>query len=239
MHMESVEGELAAAIAELSRELSRTVPPPKAAPYFGLDNDKPYDLNVLEGLSSPGIFRKYEIVLLLRAGLGGAARWLSRRLGCRVLGIDRDVPRVAAAQALNRRARLTEQVSFGVSDPARLAFRDRIFTHVWSIDPPREYRTPAALREAFRVLRSGAHFALQTVVQTEETLSELEEQLQQAGFIDLRIEGVVLVPPDHVSMSARTRLLHTLSPHPDVLRAWNPEVLVFGTDAVRIFCRRP
>jgi SAM-dependent methyltransferase len=239
MRADDPEARLAATIAEVSRELSRTVPPPKAAPYFGLDNDKPYDLSVLETLSSPGIFRKYEIVLLLQSGLGGTARWLSRRLGCRVLGVDQDAARVGAAQALNRRARMTEKVSFAVAAPERLAFRDRVFTHVWLIDPPAVHRTRQVLEEAFRVLRSGAHFALQTLAHGEDSPSALESRLGLIGFIDVRIECVRLVSPDYATVSARARMSQMLTERQEILRVWHPEVLASGLDCVQIFCRRP
>lgn len=229
---------LAAAIVEVARALARTTPAPKAAPFFGLDNDQAYDLTVLEDLSSPGIFRKYELVLLLHSGLGGSARWLSRRLSCRLLGVDSDVARVRAAQRLSLRAGMTDQVTFAAANPEELAFDERIFTHVWVVDPPQGYRSAAALREAFRVLRRGGHCGLHAMVQSDDEVAQLERALVDAGFIDVRGRRHRLAPPGHLFSAARARMRSVLEGRVDLQAVWRDEVLGPGASCAQLFCRR-
>jgi tocopherol O-methyltransferase len=229
---------LAAAIVEVTRELRRTTPAPKAAPFFGLDNDEPYDLSVLDDLSSPGIFRKYELVLLLHSGLGGSARWLSRRLSCRVLGVDSDTARVRAAQRLSRRAGMTDLVSFTVADPEELAFEERVFTHVWIVEPPAAYRSPTALREAFRVLRSGGHCGLHTLVGDDREIEELRSALVQAGFVDVKVCQARVTPPGHLASSARAKMRQAVEGQKDIERVWRAETAALPRLCAQLFCRR-
>jgi SAM-dependent methyltransferase len=232
------ESRLAASIIQITRELSRTTPAPKAAPFFGLDNDQPYDLTILEDLSSPGIFRKYELVLLLHCGLGGAARWLSRRLGCRLLGVDSDARRVRAAQRLSRRAGVAEQVSFVAANPEQLALRERTFTHVWIVDPPEAYRSARALGEAFRVLRSGAHCGVQTELREDVQIEQVANALLAAGFVDVRVRHSRLMPPGQLASTARARMRQSVEGQPEVTRVWRDESIDAGAPCVQLFCRR-
>lgn len=220
----------AKAIADLTRVLRRTVPAPRSAPHFLLDSDLEYDPTVLDALSSPGIFRKYEFVLLFNSGLGGTARWLSRRLGCRVLGIDADPERISAAGILNGLARMNDEVSFSAAASDRLPFRDRVFTHVWIIDPPPRDRAPDVLAEAFRVLRSGAHFALQTPVTEPGELDGIVQTLTGVGFSDFSTRRAALLPLDQTTTLARLRLQGPGVPAAD----GQP----LPTSCTQIFCRR-
>lgn len=197
---------LAAQIVDIARELTRTVPPPRGAPYFCLDDDAPYDLGVLGGFSERGIFRKYEFALDFGSGLGGRARWLAARSGCRILGVDPRPPMVAAAALLNRRARMDEQVAFQVGEFGCLPLRARVFTHVWMVDLAEEARTIAAYREGFRVLRPGGHFAMQCAEPAPAARDAVLETLTAVGFVNLElrhVECTELSPPCRL---ARDRL---------------------------------
>lgn len=230
--------QLATLIVDLARDLTRHTPAPGTAPFFGLDHDQPYDLKVLEQLSSPGIFRKYELVLYLHSGLGGAARWLASRLGCRILGADRDLGRVRAAQRLSRQAHMSDRVSFVATAPEALGFRDCQFTHVWIVDPPPPYRSPAALREARRVLRRGGQFALHAIADDLPESARLCEQIRKAGFSDVTIQRVLLAAPDHLLAAARSRMRQRLQGHPDLRHAWSDHGPGTGASCVQIFGRR-
>jgi len=69
---------LLAAIQEVVR--ARALPAPRGLPYLGLEHASGTNLNLLHALSTRGIFRKYELVLDVEAGLGGTSRWLAQRL---------------------------------------------------------------------------------------------------------------------------------------------------------------
>ncbi len=235
-YLSTAELRLAALIMDVAREMKREVPAPRAAPYFGLDDDAAYDLTVLDSLSSPGIFRKYELVLLVRSGLGGMARWLSRRLGCRILGVDPDAPRTLAARKLNDAAGMANDVHFAAAAPRQLPFRARVFTHVWMIDPIPSERSPQALQEAFRVLRRGAHFAAQ--VSATDDVEGLQRALAEVGFVDFRAGTVQIAPRNHTASSARIRLRGAATDR-DVLGALDCRESSAPGACQQMFCRRP
>jgi SAM-dependent methyltransferase len=155
---------LAIAIDALVRAPGAT-PPPRGLSYLALEHPSGTGLHLLEGLAARGIFRKYEHVLLVEAGLGGGARWLAARLGCTAVGIDAARGAARAAAELTRRAGLGTQVSFVAGSAAALPFHAGRFTHVWLLETlARLPDARAALGEAFRALRPGGHLAVQELV---------------------------------------------------------------------------
>jgi SAM-dependent methyltransferase len=228
---------VAEAIVGVARELARTLPPPRGAPYFCLDADAPYDLGVLDAFYGRGIFRKYEFALELGSRLGGRARWLAARSGCRVLGVDPQSAFVAAAGSLNRRACMTEQVAFQVGCLEELPLRSRVFTHVWMIDVAEV--TPAILAEAFRVLRPGAHFAVQRPALPPGGRAELPAALRAAGFVELEARDALLADPPQACRVAAERWRRTL---PKTLAATVEGVLGGAARpraVLQVFARRP
>jgi SAM-dependent methyltransferase len=221
--------EIAAAIVDLSRRLTAATPPPRDAPFFGLDVAEGICLPLLEALTARGIFRKYEFVLDLGTGLGGASRWLALRRGCRVLGLARSAAEAAGAALLTRRAGLADQVGALAADARAVPIRDARFTHVWSVEAlVRVADKAAVLREAFRVLRPGALFAAQeTVVDGRDNAAALAvvapswhpvaaatlvAALRAAGFTDVLARDVTSQrrDPPLVFVEARTRLAGAL-----------------------------
>lgn len=154
---------LASVILEFVREHAASTPPPRGLPYLGLEHASGTGFHLLENLATRGIFRKYESVLDIGAGLGGTSRWLAARLGCEVVGTAADAEEAAAAAELTRRAGLASQVR---SVPASaLPFRDGKFTHVWIVEAlPRLVNPEAVLAEAYRAIRPGGTLAIQDLV---------------------------------------------------------------------------
>jgi SAM-dependent methyltransferase len=204
---------VAALIADVAREMARTTPPLRERPYFDLDCLEPLAVPLLGQLTTAGIFRKYEHVLDLATGFGGAARWLARSHGCRVVGVARNSAHASAAALLSARASLDDQVETVAADPARLPVRSEAFTHAWSLEAwERTDAWPQILREAFRALRGGGMFAGQETLAapalgardavsppTTELPAELAslpsaaayaEALAGAGFTDVRVRDV-------------------------------------------------
>ena len=104
-------------------------------------------------------------------GLGGPARYLAERFGCVVEGIDITEPFVSAGNRLTEMVGLTGRVTLRHGDGQSLPYEDRRFDggytqHVTMNVPDRG----RFFREAFRVLRPGAFFAL-----TEHGLGEAGE----------------------------------------------------------------
>lgn len=191
---------LAAAIESLVRAHKAATPPPRGLPYLGLEPASGTGFHLLDALAARGIFRKYEFVLDLGAGLGGTSRWLAARLGCEVVGTTRSRAEAKAGEALTRHARLSAQVRLVPAEAAALPFRGAHFTHVWILEAlPRMPDPLAALTEAHRVLRRGGTLAIQDLVRpgadptpaiagwTPSTARERVETLERLGFVELEL----------------------------------------------------
>lgn len=187
----------AAAVAAATNEITRRSPAPRDLPFFGLDHSAGTGSKLLDRLSELGIFRIYERVLDLSAGLGGPARWLARRRGCHVFSFDRDRERAAASRLLVRRAHLDAAVTVGVARFASLAVPSDAFTHAWSVEALRaEERKQPVFDELFRVVRAGGHVAVQEWVRTKaapalslgryDAAEAYVGGLRDAGFLDVR-----------------------------------------------------
>lgn len=190
------------AIALAARDLARASPPPRGLPFFGLDHRSGSAAELLGGLASHGIFRKYELVLDLSAHLGMSSRWLATVLGCTAVATAASHDEAAAAGALTHAARLADHVHHVAADPRALPFATAGFTHVWSVEglaflPDAD----AALREAFRVVRPGGHLAVQELVPAGGTPAAVAGAefrdatawtalLTRTGFVDLATRDV-------------------------------------------------
>ena len=100
-------------------------------------------------------------ILDIGCGLGGPARYFATRFGCKVSGIDITPPFVDAARKLTALLHLESQVEIAQGDGQRLPYADGIFDgaltqHVTMNVVDR----PGFFREAHRVLKPGAFFAL-------------------------------------------------------------------------------
>src|SRR5437773_2248885 len=84
-------------------------PAPRGLQCLGLERASGTGFHLLDALAARGIFRKYELVLDLSAGLGGTSRWLAARLGCEVVGTAASRAEAEAGEALARRAGLSPQ----------------------------------------------------------------------------------------------------------------------------------
>jgi len=141
-------------------------------------------------------------------GLGGPARYLAKRFQCSVSGVDITEPFVEAANKLTALVRMERQVQIEHGDGQHLPYPDSTFDgaltqHVTMNVADR----PAFFAEAYRVLKPGAFFALTEHGLGEKgdphypvpwsmdgsgaylvTPSETRALLQQAGFVDIRME---------------------------------------------------
>lgn len=100
-------------------------------------------------------------VLDIGCGIGGPARYLADRFGCRVDGIDITEPFVQAANKLTQLVGLEGRVTIQSGDGQKLPYDDGVFDgayaqHVTMNVTDRD----SFFGEAFRVLKPGAFFAL-------------------------------------------------------------------------------
>ena len=190
---------LGALVEELARAHRATSPPPRGLPYLALEHASGTGLHLLDALAARGIFRKYELVLELGAGLGAASRWLAARLGCEVVGTTIDGEEASVAAELTRRARLASQVRFLPTSEGALPFRAGRFTHVWAVESFARFAdADRTLAEAFRAVRRGGTFAMQDLVTAERgsvvipgwhivSARERSDALARAGFVDVEM----------------------------------------------------
>src|SRR6185503_6933223 len=99
-------------------------------------------------------------VLDVCAGLGGPARFLASRRGCRVVGIEMNGGRAAGARRLTARVGLGSLVKVARGDATRLPFRAGAFDACVSQEAFLHIADkPAVLRECRRVLALGGRLA--------------------------------------------------------------------------------
>lgn len=106
-----------------------------------------------------------DVVLDAGAGLGGPARYLADRFGCRVVGIDLTPQFVAIGQLLNERTGMGDRVDLRVGDITAMDLTDASIDHCWTQHVAMNIADRDGLyREIHRVLRPGGRFALFDVI---------------------------------------------------------------------------
>jgi sarcosine/dimethylglycine N-methyltransferase len=116
----------------------------------------------LAGLLAPG---RGEVVLDAGCGLGGPARYLADRFGCRVIGVDLTPEFVALARLLTERTGLSDLVEVRVGDITALDLADGEVDHVMTQHVAMNIADRERLyAEIRRVMRGGGRFALFDVI---------------------------------------------------------------------------
>ncbi len=105
-------------------------------------------------------------ILDIGSGLGGPARYMARRFGCRVIGIDLTAEFCEAARLLTGRLGLEDRVSFQQGNALAMPFEDAAFDGAYSMNVSMNIADKRALyREIARVLKPGAWLCLSEVAQ--------------------------------------------------------------------------
>jgi ubiquinone/menaquinone biosynthesis C-methylase UbiE len=100
-------------------------------------------------------------VLDIGSGIGGPARYIARRFGCRVTGIDLTAEFCDVARHLTRVLHLGDRVTFEVGNALAMPFGDASFDGAYSMNVSMNIADKAALyREIHRVLKPGGWLIL-------------------------------------------------------------------------------
>ncbi len=105
-------------------------------------------------------------ILDIGSGLGGPARYMARRFGCRVSGIDLTAEFCDVARHLTALLGLEERVSISQGDALAMPYGEAEFDGAYSMNVSMNIADKGALyREIHRVLRPGAWLMLSEAAQ--------------------------------------------------------------------------
>lgn len=123
-------------------------------------------------------------VLDVCSGMGGPARYLAHRYGCRVVGLDLTESRYQGAIRLTKLVKLDHLVEFRLGNALEMPFPEDTFHVVigqeaWFHVPNK----PKLIQECARVLKKGGTIAFTDILQVSSRYeSELEKLQQQMPF---------------------------------------------------------
>lgn len=147
------------------------------------DQDHYGGFEATDALAKAADIRPEHAVLDVCSGLGGPARYVAFRIGCRVTGIDLTASRVEAARRLTSRVGLSDLVDFVEGDATQMPFPDRSFDRVFGQEAWVHIADKAALvGEIHRVLNPGGLVAFTDIVSvralTVDQTSQLAQEMQ-------------------------------------------------------------
>jgi len=100
-------------------------------------------------------------ILDIGCGIGGPARYMASRFGCRVWGVDVTPGFIEAGQTLNKLTDMDKAVELSIGDGTALPFDDATFDGAYSQHVTMNVEDRALFfSEAYRVIKPGGFFAL-------------------------------------------------------------------------------
>ena len=161
-------------------------------------------------------------ILDLGAGMGGPARYVADRFGCRVTGIDLTQEFCDLAHDLSKLLNLEDKVAVRLGDVLVMPFEDASFDGAYSMNVSMNIEDKAAFyKEIMRVLKPGGWLVLSEIAKgpggeldyptpwakTAEssflaTPEATSEGLKAAGFTDIRVRDTI---SENREFSARSR----------------------------------
>lgn len=142
------------------------------------DQDHYGGVHVVDVLADRAGIRREHHVLDVCSGMGGPARWIAHRYGCRVTGLDFTESRVEAAKRLTRRVRLDHLVDFVHGDATAMPLSDSrydvlIGQESWLHIPDKA----ALIRQCARVVKPTGTIAFTDIVLRAELTRGEQERL--------------------------------------------------------------
>ena len=135
--------------------------PEELAPY---DHFHGRGLEATQDMADRLPVNPWDNILDIGSGLGGPARYMAQRFGCRVAGIDLTPEFCEVARLLTTRLGLEERVSFERGDALAMPFEDEAFDGAYSMNVSMNIADKRAFfGEIHRVLRPGGWLFLSEV----------------------------------------------------------------------------
>jgi SAM-dependent methyltransferase len=142
------------------------------------DQDHYGGVHVVDVLADKAGIRREHHVLDVCSGMGGPARWIAYRCGCRVTGLDFTESRVEAAKRLTRRVRLDHLVDFVQGDATAMPLQDSRYDVVISQESWLHIPDKAALiQQCARVVTPTGTIAFTDIVRRARLTRGEEERL--------------------------------------------------------------
>jgi ubiquinone/menaquinone biosynthesis C-methylase UbiE len=181
-------------------------------------------LEATEDLCNLVAVKKQDHLLDVGSGIGGPARYLARRFGCRVTGIDLTAEFCEVARHLTKLLGMQERVRFEQGDATAMPFTAASFDGAYSMNVSMNIADKAALyREIHRVLKPGGWLVLSELARGTgtpldyptpwaataatsflSTPQETRDGLERAGF---RIEDFRDTRDEVLAFGARSRAM--------------------------------
>jgi len=144
------------------------------------DQDHFGGLEAVDALAGKAGIDRDSHVLDVCSGMGGPARYLGSRLGCRVTGLDITESRHRGAQHLTDLVGLSERVDFRLGSALAMPFGDATFDVVigqegWVHVPDK----PRLIAECARVVRPGGVIAFTDIMRGEGLAPEAAARVQR------------------------------------------------------------
>ncbi len=142
------------------------------------DQDHYGGIEAVDLLAERAGIRRDQHVLDVCSGMGGPARWIAHRIGCRVTGIDFTQSRVESARRLTRRTKLDHLVDFVQGDATAMSLPDAhydvvISQEAWVHIPDKA----AVVAQCARVVKPAGVIAFTDIVALVPLAAEEEARL--------------------------------------------------------------
>lgn len=179
------------------------------------DQDHYGGVEAVEALAEAAGISRGQHVLDVGSGMGGPARWLAYKFGCRVTGLDLTESRVTGARRLTERVGLSKLVDFVQGDATQMPFPPSNFDavlsqEVWCHIPEKD----ALLAQCARALKRGGKIAFTDIMTVGELSPTDEHQLAR---------GMKIPRParlgEYRALADKNGL--TISTTTDLSRAWS------------------
>jgi ubiquinone/menaquinone biosynthesis C-methylase UbiE len=148
------------------------------------DQDHYGGTDAVNALADAAKVRDYHHVLDVCSGMGGPARWLAHRYGCRVTGIDLTTSRIDGATRLTSKVGLDGRVEFKQGNATAMPFTDATFDAVvsqeaWCHIPDKR----SLIAECVRVVKARGVIAFTDIVSLARMTPDEERRLLAEMFI--------------------------------------------------------
>ena len=165
-------------------------------------------------LAAAAGIRRGHNVLDVCCGLGGPARWIAHRIGCKVTGLDLTQSRIESARRLTDRVGLSHLVTFVQGDATKMPVPDASFDRVYGQEAWIHIADKAALMgECRRVIRRGGVLAFTDII----SIAPLTEA--EAAQMASEMQFPVIVTAKHY-LDLLPGAGFTLERHDDLSPAW-------------------